>query len=672
MAEIYGYNVPIMFPDHIRFFLNKGEAELERKNGMHVGTAPCLAPLLVKGNHWVLLEITPTVIRVQDSLRTHTAGQAKDFAHHLQEKIHGLRKARVYEDTNWPQQGYGTNDCALFVMRAILQRASGLTTSQVQQEFSREFLDATLPRFAGTATSSKDQGALPETQQRQFIERLRRHLTPAVGSPVGSQEKPAVASTVPVDNAPAVKDPPAPQPIPTGTPPSAPAKDTKAATTGTAKGSPAVTAKSVAKDPTKAVASAEWVKCGQPKCKYDKGMVSSGSAWACSLCYRPFHPVHFSLKAKQEVVCSDCRRGSVREATTGSYAMPKKPPNPGDNGGDKDGGAPPHQDFQRGQGSPCLAMTMGKLVSCIRGTLRQETHPLAAKGITAQARTEHLRLLRLLIATPTDTHDWPVGRAALEALEQERVRKEWCWATVENKTGMVAAALSRLRQYSSATLEPVLLRFDPEWVDAGRHIRRLARQTSPTGLPAVQQADIVRAITEARNPEVRAMLILAWATVGRCGDVSQVKTSGVTFGTTTKGRTALSVFFERGKVIGKLDPYHVHTAVPLQWAEWLRDWCGTVKTVFLFQRPSRAMRSKFLTEVRDHLRTINPRYDLRAVRRGSAQTMAESGVPLSTILTFTKHADVKMLRRYLRFGKTKSEETRKGTAAASALWQTHC
>ena len=166
VAEIYGYNVRIMFPDHIRFFLNKGEAELERKNGMHVGTAPCLAPLLVKGNHWVLLEITPTDIRVQDSLRTHTAGQAKDFAHHLQEKIPGLRKARVYEDTNWPQQGYGTNDCALFVMRAILQRASGLTTSQVQREFSREFLDATLPRFAGTATSSKDQGALPETQQR--------------------------------------------------------------------------------------------------------------------------------------------------------------------------------------------------------------------------------------------------------------------------------------------------------------------------------------------------------------------------------------------------------------------------------------------------------------------------------------------------------------------------
>ena len=288
VAEIYGYNVPIMFPDHIRFFLNKGEAELERKNGMHVGTAPCLAPLLVKGNHWVLLEITPTDIRVQDSLRTHTAGQAKDFAHHLQEKIPGLRKARVYEDTNWPQQGYGTNDCALFVMRAILQRASGLTTSQVQREFSREFLDATLPRFAGTATSSKDQGALPETQQRQFIERLRRHLTPAVGS----QQKPAVAATVPVDNAPAVKDSPAPQPIPAGTPPSAPAKDTKAATTGTAKGSTAVTAKSVAKGPAKAVASAEWVKCGQPKCKYDMGMVSTGSAWACSLCHRPFHPVN--------------------------------------------------------------------------------------------------------------------------------------------------------------------------------------------------------------------------------------------------------------------------------------------------------------------------------------------------------------------------------------------
>ena len=86
----------------------------------------------------------------------------------------------------------------------------------------------------------------------------------------------------------------------------------------------------------------------------------------------------------------------------------------------------------------------------------------------------------------------------------------------------------------------------------------------------------------------------------------------------------------------------------------------------------RVQRSRFLAEVRNHLRTIDPMSDLRAVRRGAAQALAEKGVPLAQIMYFTRHVDVSMLRRYLRYGQAKSEEARKGAAAASKLWRKSC
>ena len=125
-------------------------------------------------------------------------------------------------------------------------------------------------------------------------------------------------------------------------------------------------------------------------------------------------------------------------------------------------------------------------------------------------------------------------------------------------------------------------------------------------------------------------------------------------------------------MIGKIDPYHIVTKIPETLASWLRHWLQTIDSVFLFQQPSKAHRSKFLASVRDHLRTVNPDYDLRGVRRGAAQAMAAQGASMVEIMYFTRHVDVAMLRRYLRYGKAVSEETRKSAKAASKLWSESC
>ena len=91
-------------------------------------------------------------------------------------------------------------------------------------------------------------------------------------------------------------------------------------------------------------------------------------------------------------------------------------------------------------------------------------------------------------------------------------------------------------------MRPILLRHNQEWADAGRNIRRLAQQSMMTVLPVVLETDICEAIATAQNPDVKALLILAWATVGRCGDVSQVKTAGLEIGepTRSKGKPCLT------------------------------------------------------------------------------------------------------------------------------------
>ena len=362
----------------------------------------------------------------------------------------------------------------------------------------------------------------------------------------------------------------------------------------------------------------------------------------------------------------------------GSFSMPPDDPSKTESQPGDSANAPAKLGFQTGQGSPILAKTAGTLITFLCDNIRKLLHPLADKGITEESRREHQRLLLMVSRAPVEMHSWPIPRMILEVLERERKRQTWRWVTMENKSGQMAAAMSRLPQYTQGALPAIMLAHDPEWRDASRHIRRLSRRTMRTGLPSVTEAEIVRMIETAKDRDIKAMLILIRACAARSGDVSQLKTAGITLDGKVKNpqrgrRTNMSVFFEKGKVIGKLDPYHVHTAIPEMWAEWLLGFLEEKKaSVYIFQMPSKAARQRFLDRVRAHVRTVAPLCDLRALRRGSAQNMAEKGLALTTILQFTKHTDIPMLRRYLRFGKTVSEESTRCQAAASKLWPQTC
>ena len=667
IAAVFPSRTRVMFPDYVRHLVevdhvqNGTRASRNRdfvdggqrlKKGEHF-----LAPLHVRTNHWVLLECSPKVIRIYDSLRSHTDGEAVEFAKILA-TMPGFEEAVVVEDLQWPRQAPSSNDCAMFVTRAALMILSGCAQDWAVSVFSRAELDEMLPHI------DSEKGQFTRIQEVQFAKRMAAYLkakTPAEAPP----RLPAptfAASTVPFSPTP-----------PVGRPQRAPGEklctgcndrlvdgrcrsQLSSACVGAPARSPTVPAIPAVLKGVKqsSVAGAKKARCPWPSC--DAVIEVRVQCAACNVVFCDKH----SRSKRGPWRCDSCL---LKERSYLMATLPKPPPP----------ALPPSEEqssgFPNGRVSPLLAETAGPLLLHLKGSISKVLHPLAEKGITAQCRTEHLKLLKKISEAPKEMHEWPLARVALEMLERGRQSEEWKWATVENKSGLLAAALTRLSEYTNGKLKAVFLKHSQEWSDAGRHIRRLARQTSALGLAAMTESEMARAIETATDPDTKAFLILLWTTIGRSGDVSQVKTSGLTLGTTdSNGDMNVKVFFERGKVIGKVDPYHVHTVIPARWAKFLRQWLAGKTTVHLFQQPSKKARAKFLASVRVHIRTVAPHCDLRSTRRGAAQLMAESGRPLEDILQFTRHTDLGMLRRYLRFGATDSMEAVRSRAAAKALW----
>ena len=408
------------------------------------------------------------------------------------------------------------------------------------------------------------------------------------------------------------------------------------------------------------------VRCAFPCCNLNHGLVDILHARICSSCTRPFHNAHHKVTKGQDFVCTECRTGHLREEPTGDYSMPHDPVRDA-------------QDFQLGQGSPFLASRQGtsQFIRRLKETLDTSViHPLANVGLKPTTREAHIRALNLLITAPCRCLNWPLARTAIEVLELERRRgnkgRGKTWSTTNTWVGHMAGALTRLPLYTRDRMEPIVLSLDPEWKDASTTTSRMARQFSKTGLPAATFLEVQQAIATARDTRMKAALIINWACMARIGDTLQVLTKEVAITRTSTGACRLIVYFCEGKVIGrgKVDPYHIHADIPHDMADILEAFVKSVKTKHLFHMASKAERQQYTEIIRQHLRTINPKLDCRALRRGALQTFASApGVTMQMVLYFSKHTDIGMLRRYLRFGKAPSEESSRAASHTIILWQ---
>ena len=91
------------------------------------------------------------------------------------------------------------------------------------------------------------------------------------------------------------------------------------------------------------------------------------------------------------------------------------------------------------------------------------------------------------------------------------------------------------------------------------------------------------------------------------------------------------------------------------------------QATWVFECPQQQDRKQLSVRCLEGLRRINGQYTNKSVRRGALQAMARAGVPTTTLLHFSGHTNIPMLKRYLGFGTLLAEEARKVRGDAANL-----
>ena len=300
--------------------------------------------------------------------------------------------------------------------------------------------------------------------------------------------------------------------------------------------------------------------------------------------------------------------------------------------------------------------------------LRKNQHPLAERGLQPDSLSAQLNMVRSLGNMAEELKRFNIVEATIEHLERERQSRPWSWTTMETNAANVSAGLSRLPQLTGNRHPPVILKQSQEWQDALKTIRRLSKLNAPQELPALTMVQMREAAKSLPQREA-TILYIAWATAGRIGDVMQLARKHVWLVKRSDDSYDMHVYFARGKIVSKAGPYTTDTQVTAEVAGIIRAEIAKGGQYFLFHAPSTAERERMKDRVREALRKADPAMELRSVRRGAVQHLAAHGATMAELLRYTKHSDIRMLRRYLAYGRAKCEETAIGTSCGARLWR---
>ena len=173
------------------------------------------------------------------------------------------------------------------------------------------------------------------------------------------------------------------------------------------------------------------------------------------------------------------------------------------------------------------------------------------------------------------------------------------------------------------------------------------------------------------EPWKRMALRLAWLTAARMGCILQLKRFTVQVeekaAFTRTGRVRLT--FRRGKgVLARKGGYTVATVVPKEWRKEFSEFLSAFAPEdFIFPAESVKERSNNVRVLTEALRVVDPAMGVRAIRRGSLQTMARSHVTEEDLLIFSGHTNTTTLNRYLGWGVTCLAKAERGFTASHYL-----
>ena len=282
-------------------------------------------------------------------------------------------------------------------------------------------------------------------------------------------------------------------------------------------------------------------------------------------------------------------------------------------------------------------------------TARANCPPLVWTAMITETRKGHIRELRGLMSFVRDLPDnTPLDHAIAEYAMEAKKSRSLQWSSVSRILQTLIGAFAALPNYlcgDRSTFPPVVITHWPGVRDSLKTSKRLANVhgvREPVPATTVQVAEACRMLDE----HDKLFLQMCWLTSQRPGDVVHLRCSHIKL----KADDGVVIRFAEGKNHAATDQYSIHCVVP---SGWVRGWRSalTDRRQYVFSVPTRSARAGLMRRVREALRgSVNGKnLELKSLRRGSLQTMAECGASVDELLKFSRHQDPKTLRRYLAY-----------------------
>ena len=243
--------------------------------------------------------------------------------------------------------------------------------------------------------------------------------------------------------------------------------------------------------------------------------------------------------------------------------------------------------------------------------------------------------------------DYPLDMAIARYAEEARRTRNLSWSSVSRILQTLIGAFAVFPNYATGETEefpPIFISKWPGIRDSLKTAKRLSNVVGtrePVAAKAVQVSDAL----EHLSSHDQVFLQLCWITSQRPGDVVHVRSAHVQL---LEDKAVIR--FAEGKNHAATDQYAIHCVVPSAWIGTWRHLLGRGKK-FLFDVPTKSARASLMRRVREALRKTpgGKELEMKSLRRGSLQTMAENGASVAELLKFSRHQDAKTLRRYLAF-----------------------
>jgi integrase len=180
---------------------------------------------------------------------------------------------------------------------------------------------------------------------------------------------------------------------------------------------------------------------------------------------------------------------------------------------------------------------------------------------------------------------------------------------------------------------------------------------------------IDRAVLQRKvKDDVALLILLCWFTSGRPGDVMRLRGSCINLQAQPADKEQIAVEFRQHKTSRSRSAYVVHTSIPARYLSFLTKRVKQAGAGFLFCLPTLASKRQLLTDLREWLRSVDPTFNSRSLRRGTLQAIgSDAKNPMEVLMAFSGHTTAATTDHYLSYGAMNKNRAMTSAKAAMGL-----